>query len=58
MTWRQCLNARGAADASTAAGALRRARQEGRAFDVLLSEGVPLGAGLTVIVRWTSGAAS
>ena len=46
VTWRQCLNARGTVDPSTAAGARRRARQEGRTFDVLLPEEVTLGFAL------------
>jgi hypothetical protein len=38
---------------------VRRARQEGRTFDVLLPEEVPVGFGLfTVIVCWTWGAAA
>ena len=42
MTWRQCLDARGAVDVGAVAGALRRARQEGRTFDVPLSEELSL----------------
>ncbi len=37
MTWRSCLDARGALDPVAAAGVLRRARRTGLTFDVLLS---------------------
>jgi hypothetical protein len=50
MTWRQCLDARGALDASAAARALRRARQTGRTFDVLLSADGSL-CGVALLVR-------
>ena len=43
MTWRQCVDARGALDPGAVARALRRARREGRTFDVLLSEERSLG---------------
>ena len=47
MTWRSCLDARGALDPVAAADALRQARRTGRTFDVLLSEEVG-GPGLGV----------
>jgi len=42
VTWRQYLDAGGAVDAGAVAGALRRARQAGLTFDVLLSEELSL----------------
>ncbi len=42
MTWRQCLDARGGLEVGAVAGTLRRARQEGLTFDVLLSEELSL----------------
>ncbi len=42
MTWRDYVHADGSLDADGAAGALRRARQAGRTFDVLLSDEISL----------------